>query len=475
MSFFDTTPLGRVINRFSKDMDVIDSLLPNVLRNWIWMSFSVAAVFIMITFSTPIFIAAAVPIVIIYYVIQKFYVATLRQLQRLESVSRSPMISHFSESISGQSTIRAYNKQDQFTVDCDRKVDHNQAISYMSILANRWVGVRLEIIGSFVVLAAALFAVLDRDSVNEAMVGLSITYALQLSNFMSFLVRNMTEVETNIVAVERVEEYSDRPQEAVWRTAEVNSAWPEQGVVEFRDFKVRYREGTELVLCGISFSVKSQEKVGIVGRTGAGKSSLTLALFRIIEAEGGKILIDDVDVSQIGLHNLRSRLTIIPQDPVLFSGSLRMNIDPLNSYSDVAIWLALEQSHLQYFVSELPDGLEHIITEGGENLSVGQRQLVCLARALLRKTKILILDEATAALDIETDALIQKTIRKQFIDCTILTIAHRLNTIMDSDRIIVLDQGEIAENDSPENLLINANSIFYGMVKAAGLLAVSAL
>lgn len=225
-----------------------------------------------------------------------------------------------------------------------------------------------------------------------------------------------------------------------------------------------------MVLKGINFAARSQEKIGIVGRTGAGKSSLTLALFRLIESAGGKIVIDEIDISQIGLHSLRSRLTIIPQDPVLFSGSLRMNIDPFKTYPDHAIWMALEQSHLKTFVKGLTEGLDFKIQEGGENLSVGQRQLVCLARALLRKTKVLILDEATAAIDFETDDLIQDTIRTQFNDCTILTIAHRLNTIMDSDRIIVLDQGMIAEFDSPENLLANTNSIFYGMAKSSGLI-----
>jgi ATP-binding cassette, subfamily C (CFTR/MRP), member 1 len=271
------------------------------------------------------------------------------------------------------------------------------------------------------------------------------------------------------VAVERVEEYSDKPQEAAWKTVEVDPSWPQKGVVVFKDFKVRYREGLDLVLKGISFETKSQEKVGIVGRTGAGKSSLTLSLFRIIEAAGGKIVIDGIEIAEIGLHSLRSRLTIIPQDPVLFSGSLRMNVDPFNVYTDDAIWTALEHSHLKSFVKSLSDGLNYKIAEGGENLSVGQRQLVCLARALLRKTKVLILDEATAAIDFETDELIQKTIRSQFNDCTILTIAHRLNTIMDSDRIIVLDQGMIVEFDTPQVLLSNKNSIFYGMAKNSGL------
>lgn len=266
-------------------------------------------------------------------------------------------------------------------------------------------------------------------------------------------------------------EYSNRPQEAPWKTVEVNPAWPQKGVVTFENFQLRYREGLDLVLKGLNFSVNSQEKVGIVGRTGAGKSSLTLALFRIIEAADGKIVIDDINISEIGLHSLRARLTIIPQDPVLFSGSLRMNIDPFNSFPDDEVWLSLEHAHLKSFVKGLSEGLEYKIAEGGENLSVGQRQLICLARALLRKTKVLILDEATAAIDIETDELIQNTIRTQFTDCTILTIAHRLNTIMDSDRVIVMDQGKIAEFDSPQNLLADKNSIFYGMAKNAGLVS----
>lgn len=221
MSFFDTTPLGRIINRFAKDTDVIDAFLPAVMRNWIWMFFSVVAIFVVISMTTPIFMSVAIPVIILYYFVQKFYVATSRQLKRLESVTRSPIYSHFSESISGQSTIRAYDEERRFTVESETKVDHNQGISYQSIVANRWLGVRLEIVGSFVVLSAALFAVLARESIDEADVGLSITYALQISAIMSFFVRMTTEVETNIVAVERVEEYSDRPQEAAWKTVEM--------------------------------------------------------------------------------------------------------------------------------------------------------------------------------------------------------------------------------------------------------------
>lgn len=336
-------------------------------------------------------------------------------------------------------------------------------------MADLWLTIRLEIVGAFLVLFASLFAILARYTINEALVGLSISYALQISGILSYFVMIVTEVETNIVSVERIEEYADVPQEAPWKTVDVDQTWPQKGVIEFKDFQVRYRPGLDLVLKGISFSCNSQEKIGIVGRTGSGKTSLTLSLFRIIEASGGKIFVDGIDISQIGLHSLRSKLTIIPQDPVLFSGTLRSNLDPFNIHSDDALWTALEHSHLKTFVKSLTEQLSYQISEGGENLSVGQRQLVCLARALLKKSRVLILDEATAAIDMETDELIQKTIRTQFNDCTILTIAHRINTILDSDRIVVMDEGKIAEFDSPTALLANKNSIFYEMAKNSGL------
>ncbi|XP_055597196.1 multidrug resistance-associated protein 1-like isoform X2 [Uranotaenia lowii] len=471
MSFFDTTPQGRIMNRFSKDVDVADNTLPQSIRMWLLMFFNVIGVFIVIGISTPIFLAVVPAFMVIYYIIQRFYIATSRQLKRLESVTRSPIYSHFGETITGQSTIRAYNQQNRFTQESEKRVDYNQLMSYPSIIANRWLAIRLEIVGALVVFFAALFAMLSRDTIGAAMVGLSITYALQISATLSFLVRMTAEVETNIVAVERLEEYTVLPREAEWQKGTVDKEWPQTGNVDFNDYKIRYREGLDLVIRGISLGVKGGEKIGIVGRTGAGKSSLTLGLFRIVEAAGGKISIDGLDISQMGLHQLRSRLTIIPQDPVLFSGSLRMNVDPFKSYSDDQVWKALELSHLKSFVKGLTAGLEHEVAENGENLSVGQRQLICLARAILRKTKVLILDEATAAVDLETDDLIQKTIRTEFADCTILTIAHRLNTILDSDRVLVLDKGLVAEIDSPQNLLANKNSIFYGMAKNAGIVS----
>ncbi|XP_058980632.1 multidrug resistance-associated protein 1 isoform X10 [Musca domestica] len=470
MELFDTTPVGRIISRFAKDIDTCDTVLPLSFQSFLNTCFSVLATIVVISMSTPIFLAVIIPIAFLYYFAQRFYVATSRQLMRLESVSRSPIYSHFGETVTGVSTIRAYAVQDRFIDESDNKVDKNQICKYPSLIANRWLAIRLEMVGNLIILFASLFAVLGGQT-NPGLVGLSVSYALQVTQTLNWLVRMSSDIETNIVAVERIKEYGETKQEAPWEieNSKVPRDWPEQGQVCFEDFKVRYREGLDLVLRGISFKIAGGEKVGIVGRTGAGKSSLTLALFRIIESAGGRILIDGIDISTLGLHTLRSRLTIIPQDPVLFSGSLRINLDPFEVKSDEEIWKALELSHLKTFVKSLPSGLNHEITEGGENLSVGQRQLVCLARALLRKTKVLILDEATAAVDLETDDLIQKTIRSEFADCTILTIAHRLNTILDSDKVIVLDKGEISEFDSPNNLLNNPQSAFYSMAKDANL------
>ncbi|XP_046739576.1 multidrug resistance-associated protein 1 isoform X5 [Diprion similis] len=473
LSFFDQTPMGRILNRFGKDVDIIDNTLPNNFRSWIQTLFSAIGTVVAICYSTPLFAVVILPIGVIYYFVQRFYVATSRQLKRLESVSRSPIYSHFGESVTGAPTIRAYGLQERFITESESRVDFNQVCYYPSVIANRWLAIRLEMVGNLIIFFAALFSVLPKEDLTAGGVGFSLSYALQITQTLNWLVRMTSDVETNIVAVERIKEYGETPQEAPWEIPNCSppADWPSEGRVEFRDYKVRYREGLDLVLKGLTFTVNGGEKVGIVGRTGAGKSSLTLSLFRIIEAAGGKIFIDGLDVSQMGLHALRSRLTIIPQDPVLFSGTLRLNLDPFEQHTDDQVWKALEHAHLKDFVKGLPSGLLHEVTEGGDNLSVGQRQLICLARALLRKTRVLILDEATAAVDLETDDLIQRTIREEFKNCTVLTIAHRLNTILDSDRVIVLDKGYITEFDDPETLIQRKTSAFYSMAKDAGLAA----
>ncbi|KAJ0175661.1 hypothetical protein K1T71_008820 [Dendrolimus kikuchii] len=469
IGFFDCTPVGRVLNRFSKDVDVLDNVLPMTLRGWTSCFFAVLGTLFVISLSTPIFMAIIIPIGILYYVIQRFYVATSRQLKRLESISRSPIYSHFGESITGASTIRAYGVTERFVEESERGVDHNQSCYYPSCIANRWLAVRLEMIGNFIIFFAAVFAVRGREEVSAGLVGLSISYALQITQTLNWLVRMTSEVETNIVAVERIKEYAETEQEAAWTVEQGPSpSWPETGALELEQLTLGYRTG-EPALRDLTCAVAPRDKLGIVGRTGAGKSTLTLGLFRIVEALKGTIKIDGIDISKIGLHQLRSRITIIPQDPVLFSGTLRMNLDPFEAYTDEQIWRSLEHAHLKAFVEGLPAGLRHEVSEGGENLSVGQRQLVCLARALLRKTPLLVLDEATAAVDLETDELIQKTIRSEFASCTVLTIAHRLNTIMDSTKVMVLDKGQLVEYAPPEQLLQDKNSIFYSMAKDAGL------
>ncbi|XP_058021721.1 ATP-binding cassette sub-family C member 3 isoform X2 [Ahaetulla prasina] len=469
-SFYDTTPTGRIINRFSKDIYVIDEVIPPTILMFLGTFFNSVSTMIVIIASTPLFAVVIIPLAVLYYFVQRFYVATSRQLKRLESISRSPIYSHFSETVTGVSIIRAYKRETSFIYTSDTKVNDNQKSYYPGIVANRWLGVRVEFVGNCVVFFAALFAVLSKNSLSPGLVGLSVSYALQVTMSLNWMVRMTSDLETNIVAVERVKEYSENETEAPWIIDDKRppKEWPTLGEVVFTKYSVRYRKGLDLVLKDLSLGVKGGEKVGIVGRTGAGKSSMTLCLFRILEATKGEITIDGVKIADIGLHDLRSKLTIIPQDPVLFSGTLRMNLDPFNKYSEEELWKALELSHLKRFVSSQPAMLEFECSEGGENLSVGQRQLVCLARALLRKTRILILDEATAAIDLETDDLIQMTIRTQFEDCTVLTIAHRLNTIMDYTRILVLDRGRIAEFDSPSNL-IASRGIFYGMAKDAGL------
>lgn len=280
MAFFDTTPLGRIMNRFSKDVDIVDLTLPAAVRMWISFFFNVIAVLVVISISTPIFMSVIVPLGIFYYFVQTFYIATSRQLKRVESVTRSPIYSHFGESVTGQPTIRAYNKQNPFISENAERVDHNQKSLYSSIIANRWLGIRLEIVGSFIVLFAAIFAVLGRETMDPSVVGLSISYSLSITQVLAMFVRMTSEVETNIVAIERMEEYEVLEKEAEWNKGEINKKWPPNGAVDFVNLKFRYREGLDLVLKGITFKVKAQEKVGIVGRTGAGKSSLTLALFR---------------------------------------------------------------------------------------------------------------------------------------------------------------------------------------------------
>lgn len=473
MSFFDTTPLGRILNRFSKDQHTVDELLPRVFQSYFRVLFSVLATIVIIATSTPLFLLLIVPLGFIYIYVQRYYLSTSRELKRLDSVGKSPIYSHFQETIAGVSTIRAYEQQRRFTFENETRLDDNQRAYFPSISCNRWLAVRLEFLGSIIILGAAAFAVLGvlygQSYIDAGLVGLSVSYALSITQALNWVIRSYCEIETNIVSVERVKEYIDLPMEKYQGERTVDTKWPEKGHIQFHDFGARYRPGLDLALRDVSLDIAPREKIGIVGRTGAGKSSMSLTLFRIIEAARGNISIDGVDISSLNLFDLRSRLTIIPQDPVLFAGSVRENLDPFQTASDADLWNALELAHLKDHISNMDGKLNAVVLEGGENFSVGQRQLICLARALLRHTTVLILDEATAAIDVETDAIIQETIRRSFKDCTILTIAHRINTVMDSDRILVLSQGNVAEFDAPGALVKDKGSIFYSMAREAGL------
>ncbi|UYV71578.1 ABCC2 [Cordylochernes scorpioides] len=618
MAFFDVTPLGRILNRFGKDVDAVDTEIPLIIDGYLNCLLPVVGTVVIIGMANSFFLSVLVPVTAIYYLIQKLYVSSSRQLMRLESSTRSPIYGHFSETLAGLSTLRAFCAQGSFLSTTYIHLDRNLICYFYIVSSNRWLGIRLELLGALITYLVAVIAVSTRGSMASGTLGLALSYAFNerllrepnltllkaiemcktdeiskqqikimqnnqnicqirkyekkhipldkestnlctiatpfgrfrfkrlpyglnsasevfqrcINNILSglqgtacymddiliygstmeehnrnletvlrrleennvklnakkqqiavdkvnflghiisrdgiaiqasraeaiqklkrpenktevqrflgmvtelftWLVRLATTLESNIVSAERIKEYSCITPEAPWVIPGWHPPrleWPDEGKLEFHRYSTRYRPGLELALREVSLEVEPQTMVGVVGRTGAGKSSLTLALFRIIEPAGGTIIVDGVDISTLGLHQLRSHLTIIPQDPVLFTGTLRTNLDPQHLYSDSQVWQAVESAHFKFDATK---ALDFHVEEGGQNLSVGQKQQVCLARALLKKSKILILDEATAAVDLETDRLIQITIRKEFQKSTVLTIAHRLNTIIDYDR-----------------------------------------
>ncbi|KAF9932487.1 hypothetical protein FBU30_008060 [Linnemannia zychae] len=510
MSFFDSTP-------FSTDQDTVDVHLPQALSDFYFYTFTVFGTLVVISLTLPIF-TATIPFLFGFYIlIQIYYVRTSRAMSHVHAIARSPLFQHFNETITGVSTIRAMRQEVRFIEENTLRIDKAANAYFVTTVSSRWLHFRLECLGATVVLATSLLVVLEtvrRTAVSGLMLdgkaGLALNYALTATYGITFLVTTVTDLQNRLVSVERVCEYSNISTEAPLRIETVDKELKEQdwpningGGIVFKEYSTRYRQGMDLVLKKVSFEVKPGEKVGIVGRTGAGKSSLTLALFRIIEADnshwartsnpidrnvqstsiagvdrletfeveqdGGSIWIGGVDISIMGLETLRQHLAIIPQDPVLFEGTLRENLDPFFRYSDSELWLALERAHLKDFITVTLSGdLSYKVEFGGSNFSIGQRSLICLARALLQQSEILVLDEATAAVDVETDELIQQTIREEFSDKTILIIAHRIKTVMDTDKILVLEKGMVEEFGAPQELLRNHNGLFYQLAKQAG-------
>jgi ABC-type multidrug transport system fused ATPase/permease subunit len=488
-TFFDVQPKGRILNRFTKDMDTIDNLLPDSARMAIATLGTVVGAIILITVLTHYFIIACAVVVFFYALASVMYRRGAREVKRLDALLRSALYAHFSETLTGLATLRAYQETGRFQRDHHRHLDIENRAYFFSICNQRFLGVRMDAIGALLVFVTALLASVGANSLNPAKIGLALSFMLTVSQSFSWATRQVAEVENDMNSAERIQYYAnDLEQEAPQEIPEANldPAWPKSGSIDFENVTLRYREGLPIVLKGVTLSLKGGEKTAIVGRTGAGKSSLLTCLLRLIELEAGKITIDGVDIAKIGLSDLRSRIGYLPQEPVLFSGTIRSNLDPFGVYDEARLNDALKRSyliaseesthlHAQHGntggTTDQPSSsinLDSPLDEEGNNLSLGQRSLVSLARALVKDSQIILLDEATASVDVQTDALIQATIRREFAHKTLLTIAHRLRTIIGYDKVAVFEKGEVAEFASPIELFDNGG-IFATMCEKANI------
>jgi ATP-binding cassette subfamily C (CFTR/MRP) protein 1 len=474
MSFFDTTPLGRIINRFGKDVDTMDNVLTDAIRMFSLTMAMIVSVFILIVAYYYYFAIALAPLLVMFVFSANYYRASAREIKRHEAVLRSVVFSKFSEAVNGTPTIRAYGLQKQFSNSVNDAVDSMDGAYFLTYANQRWLATRLDIIGTLLVFTVGILVVTSRFNIDPSTGGLVLSYILSIVQMIQFTVRQLAEVENNMNSTERIHYYgTELEEEAPLHLGDVQPSWPEKGEIHFDNVQMRYRDGLPLVLQGLDMHVKAGEKIGVVGRTGAGKSSIMSTLFRLVELSGGRITIDGLDISTIGLHDLRSRLAIIPQDPTLFRGTIRSNLDPFNEHQDLALWHALRQADLVGDSQEMSDEagrihLDTAVEDEGLNFSLGQRQLLALARALVRNAQIIVCDEATSSVDFETDQKIQKTIVSGFRGKTLLCIAHRLKTIIGYDRILVMDKGRVAELDRPV-VLYEKGGIFRGMCDRSGI------
>ncbi|XP_050282709.1 putative ABC transporter C family member 15 isoform X3 [Quercus robur] len=468
MAFFDSTPFGRILNRASTDQSVLDLELANKLG---WCAFSIiqllGTIAVMSQVAWEVFVIF-IPVTAICIWYQQYYIPTARELARLAGIERAPILHHFAESLSGAATIRAFDQEDRFIDGNIGLVDNHSRPWFHNMSAMEWLSFRLNLLSNFVfAFSLVLLVTLPEGIINPSIAGLAVTYGINLNVLQASIIWNICNAENKMISVERILQYSNLTSEAplVIEESRPPNNWPEVGTICFKNLQVRYAEHLPSVLKNITCTFPGRKKVGVVGRTGSGKSTLIQAIFRVVEPREGSIIVDDVDICKIGLHDLRSRLSIIPQDPAMFEGTVRTNLDPLQQYSDSEIWEALDKCQLGHLVHDKEEKLDSTVVENGENWSVGQRQLFCLGRALLKKSSILVLDEATASVDSATDGVLQKIISQEFTNRTVVTIAHRIHTVIDSDLVLVLSEGKIAEYDTPGKLLERPDSFFSKLIK----------
>lgn len=502
MSFFETTSLGRILSAFSKCMFTVDDTLPDSALLFLQYFPLALGAFLLIACVVHWQNAVTVIVLLLIAMFVVWYGSPAdSRLKQMEALSKPPVFQHITTTLEGLFSIRAYNVQSRFddmnmsVLDKNHEslyamlagtvVDPIQAnlvsfmklfvlifFFYLNILAKTWTAFYLDIISSLMIYSTALFLVIHRYTIHEvaSVAGLALSNALQMLVFLQWTVRQMGDVQAQISTVGQLDFYGKIAPEAPAEnpSTKPDKSWPQEGRIDFDHLVLRYRKDSPPVLKDVSFTINAKEKVGIVGRTGSGKSTLLVGLLRIVEAAEGTIRIDGIDISTLGLKDLRTKVGIIPQEPVLFVGTIRSNLDPFGQYEDNAIWRALDAVHLGDKVKEMPLKLDSPVIEHGKNFSLGQRQLICIARSLVIGSKIIVLDEATASIDMVTDRLLQETIKVNFADCTVLTIAHRLNTIIESDKVLVMDGGVVAEFGEPHKLLQDPNGIFAELVSHAG-------
>ncbi|PON57768.1 ATP-binding cassette containing protein [Parasponia andersonii] len=468
MSFYDSTPLGRILSRVSADLSIVDLDVPFSLLFACGASMNAVANLGVLAVITWQVLFVSLPTVYLAFLLQRYYFATAKELMRINGTTKSLVANHLAESVAGAITIRAFEEEDRFFSKNLELIDVNASPFFNSFAANEWLIQRLETLSATVLASAALCMVLlPPETFSSGFIGMALSYGLSLNMSLVFSIQNQCTIANYIISVERLNQYMYNPSEApeVIEENRPPASWPYVGKVEIRDLQIRYRANSPLVLRGISCTFAGGHKIGIVGRTGSGKTTLIGALFRLVEPTAGKIIVDGIDISTIGLHDLRSRFGVIPQDPTLFNGTVRFNLDPLSQHSDQQIWEVLGKCQLREAVQEKEAGLDSLVVDDGSNWSMGQRQLFCLGRALLRRSRILVLDEATASIDNATDMILQKTIRTEFAECTVITVAHRIPTVMDCTMVLAMSDGQIVEYDEPMKLMKKEGSLFGKLVK----------